>query len=307
MSEAEIYKRAYFREKEARKESERILEEKSYELFAMNSELLSANEQLKSQQKKLVKAEKLAAIGELAAGVAHEVNNPLAFVISNLSVLKQYFDEYKELFTVLESSKIDQVMALFERVDDLEFMLEDSVKIFDDASEGLARVSEIVSNLRSYARTKQGDVSDVCVDECIQSALKMLETKTKYHCTIDYTPQNLPNVRMNKNELIQVFLNIIRNATQAVTSNGRIDIRCRLLDEYINVDIHDDGIGIAEDNLDRIFNPFFTSKEIGEGTGLGLSVSFNIMENVGGTISVQSVLGEGSTFSILLPLNPESC
>lgn len=310
-SDADLLKKAYTREKRARKETEEILEEKTLALFAANYELKAANETLRKQQKTMVKNEKLAALGELSAGIAHEINNPLAFIISNINTLEDYCKQFTDITHVAQKvglgDKYDGQAAhqLNESLSkqDVNYIINDSRLIFDEVREGLDRVKDIVTNLKSFSRTQSSDREKVDVRDCISSALKIANNKVKYHCEVIQEFTQTPPIYCNKNELTQVFLNIIINAAQAIHKQGTITIDTRCSDDYIVIDIADTGIGIPEDNLNSIFNPFFTSKPLGEGTGLGLSVSYGIIKDLDGTISAESTLGEGTTFTILIPID----
>lgn len=306
-----LLKKAYSREKRARKETEEILEEKTLELFAANYELKAANETLLKQQRTMVKNEKLAALGELSAGIAHEINNPLAFIISNINSLEDYCNQFTEITYAAQkvghSGQCDVKAAdnLYQSLEkqDLNYIINDSKLIFEEVREGLDRVKDIVTNLKSFSRTQSSDRESTDVKDCLLSALKIANNKVKYHCKVikDFNPT--PSIYCNKNELTQVFLNIIINAAQAIPKQGVITLSTRCGDDYVIIDISDTGIGIPEENLDRIFNPFFTAKPLGVGTGLGLSVSYGIIKDLSGTISAESSPGAGTTFTILIPID----
>lgn len=310
-SSTELLKKAYNREKRARKETEEILEEKTLELFAANHELKAANEVLRKQQRTMVKNEKLAALGELSAGIAHEINNPLAFIISNINTLEDYCTQFTEITHVAQkvghSGKYDSQAAhsLNEALNkqDVNYIINDSRLIFEEVREGLDRVKDIVTNLKSFSRTQSSDRESADVRDCLTSALKIANNKVKYHCEVIQEFTETPLIYCNKNELTQVFLNIIINAAQAIPKQGVITLNTRCSDDYIIIDISDTGIGIPEENLDKIFNPFFTAKPLGVGTGLGLSVSYGIIKDLDGTISAESSPGKGTTFTILIPID----
>ncbi|MFL0811332.1 MAG: hypothetical protein K6L76_13015 [Agarilytica sp.] len=312
MTEISDFKKAYLREKSARKQAEEILEEKTLEIYATNQELEQANQQLRLQQKNLIKTEKLAAIGQLAAGVAHEINNPLAFAMSNIHTLQKYCDAYTKIVDLATNEKEERSNSNLANSinkalnNEKDYILNDTHLIFSEINEGLQRVKDIVSNLRNFSRTKSTDIEDVDIDSCIASALKMLENKTKYHCKVVFNSGDIPLITCNKNQITQVILNIVVNAAQAIQDQGEITITTRDTSGFVSITIVDTGVGIAPEHIDEIFNPFFTAKPIGEGTGLGLSVSFSIVEDIGGTISVESELGKGSTFTILLPTTPNA-
>ena len=314
MVDKQTYQRAYKLEKEARKNAERILEEKSLELYALNSELERMNRALKVQQKKLVQAEKFVALGQLSAGIAHEINNPLAFVISNISTLEKY---WKTLSLLSKDNVVgnknsppnntqDSASQSHISSTDFDFMINDADLIFSEVNEGLSRVKDIVANLKSLARTKPGEVNPVSINACIDSALTILKNEIKFRCDVEFNKSEIPTILANEGELTQVFINLILNAAQAIRKSGWIKISSKSDEAFIKVSIEDNGIGIPKEDLDKIFNPFYTSKPVGQGTGLGLSVSFSIIENLNGTISVKSELGKGTQFLVLLPIDSDS-
>ncbi len=302
--EKELFERAYRREKNARRETEDILEEKTLELFTINQQLQKTNDLLRNQQKNLVKTEKLVALGKLSAGIAHEINNPLAFVISNFSSLKKYVKNYNNLLDTIKKGANNQELKSYIETQDFDFIRNDTNLIFEEIREGLDRVKDIVGSLKSFSRTAPADRSKVSIPPLIKEVLKLSHNETKYHCQIETNFENdLPEIYCNKNELVQVLINLVVNAAHAIKKTGTITISARSNDDYLSVDVSDTGCGIPEENIDRIFDPFFTSKPLGEGTGLGLSVSYGIIKDMDGTISVDSTPGEGSTFSILLPVD----
>ena len=302
--ETELYKTAYNREKIARREAEDILEDKTLELYAINRQLQKTNELLRGQQKSLVKTEKLVALGQLSAGVAHEINNPLAFVVSNFNSLKKYFKEIEQAIENAKNNPQDPTFVEFIQSDDFDFIQNDSNLIFNEIHEGLERVKDIVGNLKSFSRTTTTDRSNTTIAEIIESALKLSHNETKYHCQIEINIEDdVPEIYCNKNQLVQVFINLVVNAAQALSKSGNIKIHAHANEDYIVIDVSDTGCGIPADKIDRVFDPFYTSKPLGEGTGLGLSVSYGIIKDMDGTISVESAQGEGSTFTVLLPID----
>lgn len=296
-----LFKSAYEREKTARKETEEILEEKTLELYAANNELRHSNDLLRRQQKNMVKTEKMVALGQLSAGVAHEINNPLAFVISNIGSLERYVKSYKALSEKYAESASDEELMWFKK-QDFTYINNDSRLIFNEVKEGLERVRDIVANLKSFSRTQSADREQVNVDDLIQSALKIAHNQLKYHCKVELGLAPTPDIYCNANELVQVFLNLIVNAAQAIKDSGIVSLSSYATEDHIIVEVKDTGCGIPEENLTKIFDPFFTAKPLGQGTGLGLSVSYGIVKDLDGTISVDSVEGEGTTFSVLLPI-----
>jgi len=304
MTDQSDFERAYKREKVARKEAENILEARTREVFQANAELKAANEALLKQQRQLLKTEKLAALGTLSAGMAHEINNPLAFIISNMNALGRYCDKYIEVVQKAVVSERDHNKDELESMlgnKGLEYLVNDTRLIFSEVQSGLERVQDIVANLKRFSRTKATDRKNSDVNEAIRFALKILKNEVKYKCTIDVSLGELSPIYCNVNELSQVFINIIMNAVQAIPSQGHIWISSAEHEDSIKVVIKDNGMGIPEDIVDQIFNPFFTAKPIGEGTGLGLSVSYGIVEELGGDIKVESEKNKGATFIITLP------
>ncbi|MGH1374040.1 MAG: sensor histidine kinase [Cellvibrionaceae bacterium] len=314
MDDLDAYKVAYQREKLARKQAEQILEDKTHELMQSNIELQQLNETLSRQQAQLVQTEKLAALGTLAAGIAHEINNPMAFVASNIQALKRYCGSYVELCRIVEEHRDKVPEAISEgltgigRKRGVEYVLNDTELIFSEVESGMVRVQEIVSNLKSFARTKPGERDHSDTNEAITSALKILTNELRYKCAVSTDLKELPSIYCNLNEVSQVFLNIIHNAAQSIEKEGRIDISSHYIEmqAIIQVIIKDTGKGMDEATMAQIFDPFFTKKPLGQGTGLGLSVSHGIIEALGGSIKVTSQPKKGTTFFVNLPVEQRS-
>ncbi len=304
MDELEVYKKSLARERQARQQAEQLLESKVRDIYETNEQLEAANKQLKRQQKELIQTEKLVALGTLSAGIAHEINNPLAFIKSNIGTLKRYFYFYQQhLPGEAGASGADINHA---RMEKLKFISGDSEAIFSELFEGIDRVETIVSDLKSFARSKKADVQLNDTNEAVLSAIRITNNRVKYHCEINTQLAELPPILCNLNELSQVFINLIINACDAIEDNGLIEVKSYCNDTFIHFTVVDNGKGISETDVSKIFTPFYTSKEVGKGTGLGLSVSYGIIESLGGTIKVRSKLGEGTTFEITLPIERES-
>ena len=314
--ELEEYKFAYKRERFARKQSEEILEEQVRELYYLNKDLYNANQALVRHQKRTIANEKMAALGTLSAGMAHEINNPLAFVISNIRSLNKYFKAYSEIFAkigsmpslegsgdqLLEKIIQDDVKGL--RKNNLQITMLDSDMIFDDIDEGLHRVKDIIANLKNFSRSKSNEKIQGDVTDAVRSALKIMESKLKNRCEIKCSIEKLPEFPCNIGELTQVFINLFSNALEAMNNNGLIEIDGFADDHSVTITVKDNGSGISEDMMSNIFLPFYTDKPVGLGTGLGLSISHGIIEDHGGTITVDSELGKGSIFYIWIPIKP---
>ncbi|MCV6622847.1 MAG: ATP-binding protein [Cellvibrionaceae bacterium] len=303
MDEIEVYKKSLARERKARQQAELLLESKVRDIYEANQQLEAANAKLKQQQKELIQTEKLASLGTLSAGIAHEINNPLAFIKSNIGTLERYFLFYQQHLPEKTGSQHSDINHA--RLEKIKFIAGDSEAIFSELREGVDRVQAIVADLKSFARSKSADVQLNDSNEAVLSAIRITNNKVKYHCEIHTDLAELPPIMCNLNELSQVFINLIVNACDAVDENGLITIKSHLEDDFIHYLVEDNGKGISEEDMDKIFTPFYTSKEVGKGTGLGLSVSYGIIESLGGTIRVCSDIGKGTSFHISLPINRE--
>jgi len=287
-----------------------------------NIELQHALEELKVAQNQLIQQEKLAGIGQLAAGVAHEINNPLGFVMSNFETLKKYFGKYKkaldlyeELRNEINDLKIESLGSKILNIDELEqrenlnFVTEDAEDLFRDTNEGLERIGKIITSLRLFSHIdQQNERDEYDLNEGIHNTLIVAHNEIKYCASVTENLQNVPTIYANGGQINQVLLNIIVNAAHAIKSKnsnemGLIKISSSCDDKFIYCSIEDNGIGISEDHLNKIFDPFYTTKSVGKGTGLGLSISYDIIVNKhGGEISVKSKYGIGTKFTIKLPL-----
>lgn len=304
MSEVEVYQRALNREKQARLDAEEQLENSSRELY-------KKNQALQQQQSAMLKNEKLATIGMLSAGVAHEINNPLAVVISNLNALTEYNQQLLALLGEVQQWQQqgqlpDALASAFTRMDDdvdFSFITEDAPEMMGDMKEGLLRMQEIVSNLKTFSRTKPGERQFIDINACIEASLKLVNNEIKDHCTVSLDLlSSLPKTAANNSELSQVFMNLVINAAHAMEQGGIIRVHTSLQNDEIKIQIADNGSGIPENIRKDIFNPFFTTKPPGHGTGMGLSVVHGIIQDHGGSIGLNSKIGVGTCFTIRLPV-----
>ncbi len=292
---------------------ERKISEKT--LKTKNIELEKALAEIKQIQMQLTHSSKMASLGQLAAGVAHEINNPIAYLESNLRVLKKYVQFYNG---VRESRQqfFDKVLNQFsgdlnekEKYDKdsekIGIVLEDIDNLATESLEGVRRVSEIVSGLKSFARLNEAEYKEANVNDCIESTLKMMWNELKYKCELKKEFSELPAIKCNAGQLNQVFMNLLVNASHAIETKGLITIKTFLNKSDICISISDTGRGIPKENINSIFEPFFTTKPVGVGTGLGLSISYGIIQKHGGKIEVQSEPGAGTTFLVSLPLEPK--
>jgi signal transduction histidine kinase len=256
---------------------------------------------------RLVQSEKLASLGELAAGVAHEINNPVGYVSSNLTTLQKYLAVYEKVLDAPEANSLDMV-ALKKKLN-YAFIREDLQSLVKETHEGITRVKAIIQDLKDYARTNAAAhyvAADIHVG--LKSTLNIARNQLKDRAEVRLTLGDLPWIECAPAQIDQVFLNLIVNAAQAmpVGKMGLIDIRTRCNDTLVWIEVQDNGPGIPPEVLKKIFDPFFTTKDPGTGTGLGLSVSQNIIQQHGGTLEVVSVIGVGTTFTITLPIKRDT-
>ncbi|PKF57607.1 two-component sensor histidine kinase [Alteromonadales bacterium alter-6D02] len=268
--------------------------------------LSKTNESLKDSESQLIQSEKMASIGVLAAGVAHEINNPIGFVKSNLEVLHDYVTS---LLTYHRG--VNELLALAPELApeqkrladtlDIDHILDDMLPLLDSSSGGIKRVSEIVDSLRTFARVEQDEMSLIDINEGLTATLNMVSNELKYCCDVKVSLSPVPMVMGFPGKLNQVFMNVLVNAGQAMTHHGEVRVKTYFTSEDVVIEIADDGCGIEAEKLSQIFTPFYTSKPVGQGTGLGLSISHQIMEQHNGSITVASVIGQGTCFTIKVP------
>ncbi len=271
-------------------------------------------EKLQQAQAQLLQSEKMASIGQLAAGVAHEINNPVGFVNSNMGSLRSYvetlfkvIDGYDELLARTNNSPdaAAAVKQLREQAD-LEFLKEDVTALVTESMDGLKRVKDIVQSLKDFSHVGETDWQMADLHHGLDSTLNIAHNEFKYKATIDKQYGQLPLVKCLASQLNQVFMNLIVNASHAIKESGVITIRTGTEDNWVWIEVADTGVGIPPENLSRIFDPFFTTKTVGQGTGLGLSLSYNIVKKHGGRIDVESEVGKGTRFTIRLPVEPDT-
>jgi len=278
-------------------------------------ELIKSNEALKHNQNTLVHAEKMAGLGQVTAGVAHEINNPIGFIMNNLTMLQEYHTFIKTLLSQLLSMKeklspeeqkklkpeLDAIADTLTQ-EDLEFVINDLDCITGESITGTERVKDITQGLKGYAYSgEQTALTDI--NECIESTLNMVWNELKYHCTVEKSLAKLPNIECIGGQINQVLMNLFINAAHAMDgSNGQLNIESKQTEDHIQIIVTDNGCGIKEEHLKHIFDPFFTTKPVGEGTGLGMSICYDIIKKHGGNISIQSELGVGTTITIKIPL-----
>jgi two-component system, NtrC family, sensor kinase len=282
-------------------------------LKAKNEELDRALRDLKMTQSQMLQQEKMASIGQIAAGVAHEINNPMGFITANFQALKKYSARISD-FLQAQSSSLKELAENSNRPDALreidkmrkhlkiDHIVSDMDNLIRESLEGADRVKMIVQDLKIFSRVNEAEYKFADINAGIESTVNIIWNEIKYKTTLVKEYGDIPQTKCNPGQLNQVFMNMIVNAAQAIDKQGEIRIKTWHNDGRIYVSISDTGCGIPEKLRDKIFEPFVTTKEIGKGTGLGLSISYDIIKKHKGGITVESAVGKGSTFTIMMPV-----
>lgn len=290
------------------------------QLETKNATLEETLSRLEATQAQIVQQEKMASIGQLAAGVAHEINNPTGFVSSNLKTLQDYFADintlvggYRNIVNQLTLAPppenlpeglgglLQGIQAEEKRID-IDFLQEDVTELIQDCREGTDRIKKIVLDLKDFAHPGDDKLQYTDINKGLQSTLNVVNNEIKYKAIVNTDFGELPLVECFAQELNQVFMNLLVNAAQAMEESGEIVVRTRHVDGQVTIEISDNGVGIEPENLNRIFDPFFTTKDVGKGTGLGMHIAYKIIRKHKGNIRVESTPGEGTTFFIQLPV-----
>jgi PAS domain S-box-containing protein len=266
--------------------------------------------QLKEAQNQLIQSEKMASIGQLAAGVAHEINNPVGFVNSNMNTLTGYVRDLLDMVSAYEQmealvsdqERIAGVRELKARVD-LDYLREDIFHLLSESQEGLTRVKKIVQDLKEFSHVGKTEMQWADLHRGLDSTLNIAHNEIKYKADVVKEYGELPQVECVPSQLNQVFMNLLVNAAHAIDKRGVITVRTGVKDGWVWTEVADTGAGIPPENLSKLFDPFFTTKPVGKGTGLGLSLSYGIVRKHGGRIEVESEVGRGSTFRVRLPVS----
>jgi two-component system, NtrC family, sensor kinase len=303
------------------KEKAELLErsERKYRHLAENleKEVQRKTKEIEQTQIHLIQNDKMASIGQLAAGVAHEINNPIGFVKSNLGTLNEYSGDLMRVLRLYEDLEKElrerqgemkpllhnslEFIAQVKKEIDLPFIEEDHERVIKDSLEGAERVAKIVADLKDFAHLDRMEMGYAHINQGIDSTLNIIWSELKDKAEVIKDFGNIPPINCYPQKLNQVFLNILMNAAQAIDGKGKITITTRLLNREVEIRISDTGCGIPEETLPRIFDPFFTTKEVGKGTGLGLHVAYSVVQKHNGRIEVQSEVGKGTTFILRLP------
>ncbi|MBF0209388.1 MAG: response regulator [Desulfamplus sp.] len=314
------------------------------ELKAANQALEDMNKNLKAQVEKqaalIVQTDKMASVGLLAAGVAHEINNPLSFINSNLSALKRYMQKidslhkkYSDVELFLRYSGLENAPPLLEELENfkndnkIELIMADINDLTDESLDGIERIKTIVSDLKTFSRIDETEYNLLDINKAIDTTINILWNELKYKTAIVKNYGRIPEIRCFPQKISQVFMNLLLNAAQSIKEQGEIRISTQLTTQnvsqqlsvnkteaveinehqvdqksYIEIKMSDTGCGIPKDNLNRLFDPFFTTKPVGQGTGLGLSITYEIIKSHKGTIEISSEVGVGTEVTVMLPV-----
>lgn len=279
------------------------------ELQKTMGELEKAYDELKMTQSQILQQEKMASIGQLAAGVAHEINNPTGFIISNLGSMGKYLEKIKAFFDDMKQVAAGAPAAVHDQFEQLlkqhkiNFVLEDVPDLIAESVDGAERVKTIVQNLKNFSRVDQAENTMADINECIDSTINIVWNELKYKTTLRKEYGDIPRTKCFPQQLNQVFMNLLVNGAQAIPEKGEIIVRTWQENGFICASFTDTGKGIKPEHLNRLFEPFFTTKEVGKGTGLGLSIAYDIVtKKHNGAISVDSEVGRGSTFTVKIPI-----
>jgi|GEM_PF-3409639 len=287
-------------------------------LLKSHEELAKAYDELKSAQVRVLHQEKMASIGQLAAGVAHEINNPIGFISSNLNSLRRYTDKIAA-FSRMQLAALENISGngdsqIKEILDEMreqkksikfDYIVDDLGNIIDESLDGANRVRGIVRDLKSFSRSDESEFKMADINAGIESTINIVWNELKYKATLEKEFGDIPPTKCNIGQLNQVFMNILVNAAHAIPTHGTITVKTWSEGSNIYVSITDTGTGIPADILSKIFDPFFTTKEVGSGTGLGLSIAYDIIKKHTGEIKVDSQVGKGTTFTISIPIDED--
>ena len=310
------YKKAYLREKSARDQLETLLEDKTRALFIANQELEKKLEMVKNQQVTLMQSEKMATLGTLSAGVAHEINNPLAYVTSNIESIKFIKPVMVTLMKAAQQfidksisvSQLEAILLKLNQDNNIDFILQDIDELIDDTQEGLQRIALIVSNLLDFASQKDNVTTMADITESLNGTLKLLENQLKT-CSVELFNDTLPLTLCNLSSMNQVFVNLLLNAKHACDDKhdqqGKITIKLFTNKNNIYIEVADNGCGMDTDTLKQIFDPFFTTKPVGQGTGMGMAIVYNVVKEHHGYVDVESEVNKGSLIRCVIPITTE--
>lgn len=284
------------------------LQNKMTELQKTAEEHQQSEETLKAMQAQIIQQEKMASIGQLAAGVAHEINNPMGFITSNLTSLGKYAEKLdiyiaamqKFLYECTNHEAMDELDKLRQKLK-VDYIISDLNELINESLDGARRVQRIVQDLKSFSRLDQPEDAQTNLNEALETTINIAWNEMKYIATLERQFGDIPKIVCNPQQLNQVFLNLLVNAAQAMEQQGVITVKTWVEPDWVCVSVSDTGKGMPESVRKRIFEPFYTTKPAGKGTGLGLSISADIIRKHHGEITVESEEGKGTTFTVRLP------
>jgi two-component system NtrC family sensor kinase len=267
-------------------------------------------QQLKESQARIIQQEKMASIGQLAAGVAHEINNPMGYITSNMNSLWKYAEKLAQFVEIQEQAIekcADQetraaIVDLKHQIK-LDFVMKDFRNLISESLEGAQRVSKIVQDLKSFSRADSNEAISSDLNECIRSTLNVVRNEIKYVADLDLALGDISPVVCRPQQISQVVMNLLVNAAHSISGKGVITLITRQVDDCVEIIVSDTGCGISPEHIQKIFDPFFTTKEAGKGTGLGLAISMDIIRKHNGELLVTSEQGKGTTFTVRLPFD----
>lgn len=273
-------------------------------------ELKKANEDLKEAQAMMVHSEKMRSLGELVAGIAHEINNPINFIYGNIMILEKYtkdlfelINKYSENEDLIPPEKKIEIEQMKEEMD-IDFLKDDIKELIRSCIEGTERTKNIILDLKNFSRMEEMVMAQFDIPKEIDTTLNILNNKYKNRITVHKNyEENLPKIEAYGGQINQVFMNILDNSAAAIEGNGEVFIDVKKIGDSVEIKFKDTGKGIKKENIGKVFDPFFTTKPVGQGTGLGMSISYRVIQNHNGKISVESEVGKGATFTIVLPIN----
>ncbi|HBG61983.1 MAG TPA: hypothetical protein DDX37_09165 [Candidatus Omnitrophica bacterium] len=278
-------------------------------------DLSKSHKELLATQSQLVQSEKLASLGQLSAGIAHEINNPLGFITNNIVILEEYIESYLQILRAMEGlkktiedkdldkagKKVQEINALEEKLN-LDFITGDIENLIRQSKSGAERIKKIVQDLRTFARKDEGQMELNNVEEILDGVINIVWNEIKYTAELKKEYGGVPLVKCNAQKLGQVFINLLVNAAQSIKEKGEITVKTYSDEKHVCIEISDTGCGIPKENISKIFDPFFTTKEVGKGTGLGLSIGYDIIKQHKGKMDVLSEINKGTKFTVKLPV-----
>ena len=290
------------------KDLEGMVKKRTGEIEEKSEQVQQAYQELKDTQVQLVQSEKMASLGQLVAGIAHEIKNPLNFIYGNTDFLREYIDNLQRLVELYEGQshkdpKISIKVESFKQEVNYDFMLEDLQVLIKNFEEGANRIHDIISDLKSFSRTDSEQFQSADIHETLDLVLNILHNEYRDRISVHKEYGQIPHLECHPGKMTQVFINLLNNACQAIAEQGDIWIRTSKDGDFIVIEIEDNGPGIEGKQVEKIFEPFFTTKPVGKGTGLGLSISYGIIQQHGGTVTVESDEGKGAKFCVKLPLD----